>query len=258
MPDEKQSRSCVFCDQAPVTAEHAWPQWIGKVFAKAYGQADWKMNQQDREWTTKKLDGKVKRVCEACNRGWMSDLENAVRPILEPMILGLYGQVSLSPDDQGLVAFWAVKTAFMTSFLEHERTFTDAAHKELFATRRVPQNGIVWVAAYRGDSVRLVTHGGKCSLEAAGFIGKNGIIQREPVKLDGAVRTNRLGSVIFQTLIYEGDHLPLLGTKHGTGPNDQRIWPVVDRILPWPTNTRALDDLGFLLYAERKAARLRV
>jgi hypothetical protein len=40
-------------------------------------------------WPAKEVAGhKLRAVCGTCNSGWMSDLEAAVRPLIEPMIWG--------------------------------------------------------------------------------------------------------------------------------------------------------------------------
>ncbi|MGH2922380.1 MAG: hypothetical protein ACRDKU_09965, partial [Gaiellaceae bacterium] len=71
-----------------------------------------------RTWTAGKLDMKVRRVCESCNNGWMSELEKAAQPVLLPLIEGK--SKKLVPVEQEVVAVWAIKTALMCEFLYPE------------------------------------------------------------------------------------------------------------------------------------------
>lgn len=53
------------------------------------------------------------RVCDKCNSGWMSRLEQAVRPILIPLIEGQRSVLALSASERLLLARWTAKTAYM-------------------------------------------------------------------------------------------------------------------------------------------------
>lgn len=47
----------------------------------------------------------VRCVCQKCNNGWMSELENEIKPVLAPMINGY--RTLLTPDEQMTLARWA-------------------------------------------------------------------------------------------------------------------------------------------------------
>jgi len=50
-------------------------------------------------------------VCRSCNNDWLATLENDVSPIVRPMLWGEY--VAIPPDQQSLIATWAMKTALL-------------------------------------------------------------------------------------------------------------------------------------------------
>jgi hypothetical protein len=47
-----------------------------------------RIHEEPREYMTANTALKVGNVCQRCNNGWMSHLENDVKLILSPMVLG--------------------------------------------------------------------------------------------------------------------------------------------------------------------------
>lgn len=56
-----------------------------------------------------RTDAVLRRVCADCNSGWMSNLEDEVRPLLSPLIAG--ETIVVSGGDRELLLRWALKTA---------------------------------------------------------------------------------------------------------------------------------------------------
>ena len=149
---------CGFCGSATakITNEYILGQWIGPLFGA--GKPDlivrntFKLDDTAfQPWLTYRLDQRVRMACETCNNGWMSDLENTVRPIITPMILG-HARVLLTLRDQIAIATWAVKTAMVVEFLEkpHTRYFTQAERHSLMIDA-VPSRSMgahVWLGRY--------------------------------------------------------------------------------------------------------------
>jgi hypothetical protein len=79
----------------------------------------------------------------------MSDLEQEVRPLLEPM---LHGETRiLDGERQVLLARWAFKTTVMLEFTHpQERAIQPADTSWLYEQREPPQNAMIWIASYRG------------------------------------------------------------------------------------------------------------
>lgn len=108
------SRSCVFCGGRPVEREHLIPEWVGKCFPHRgpyphTKRAADEQGEQSKLYSAGVFRAKARIVCQPCNGGWMSDLENAVRPLLRWMMLT--GQsCALGADDQRVLARWSLKT----------------------------------------------------------------------------------------------------------------------------------------------------
>jgi hypothetical protein len=102
-------RQCIFCENKADSLEHLWPRWILNLVPKPdairikIGNSPAKI--------VKKTDHEIKAVCYRCNEGWMSDLENDLKPTLGQMIQD--SPIVLNPKDQTDIAVWAVKVAMV-------------------------------------------------------------------------------------------------------------------------------------------------
>jgi len=81
---------CAFCPStAALTGEHLWSDWINGVLPPAsytFKKLD-ATTKKESTWGGKELNLKAKVVCETCNSGWMSDIENGeAKPALSPLI----------------------------------------------------------------------------------------------------------------------------------------------------------------------------
>lgn len=154
-------RTCVFCGRSPVTREHVWPRWA-RVVWETEGQLPHfqQVVQEDRadlsrDWRQHACSTTVTVVCQACNNGWMADLEQRAKPMLEPMLQGRGRQ--LHAGGQRTLAAWALKTAMMIEHthgaVQHVIPREDYADlmKRLEPSARV----LIWMAAYGGETVAM-------------------------------------------------------------------------------------------------------
>lgn len=81
-------QGCVFCErQEKLTGEHAFPDWLRRAVGD--GGAQYGRRKPDgaiSQWQTIAYSTTVNDVCDRCNTGWMSDIENSVCTLLLPMI----------------------------------------------------------------------------------------------------------------------------------------------------------------------------
>ena len=84
-----EKRVCVFCGGTPVTLEHVWPRWVAAILADGGPvQVERGVDDEPATWQQVSLEVTIRRVCAICNNGWLSELEQAAKPRLEPLILG--------------------------------------------------------------------------------------------------------------------------------------------------------------------------
>lgn len=149
---------CAFCDNRNLTNEHVWPDWLRRaapsprqhlrVFRRRTDHTRGG-ERTERQWDAPPYSTRVRVVCDTCNNGWMSQLEDAVSPLLGPMLHG--NTKILDRERQALLAQWVFKTTAMLDFTyPQERAIQDADLRWLYEHRAPPPNVLIWVASYRG------------------------------------------------------------------------------------------------------------
>jgi hypothetical protein len=150
-------RQCLFCEKLADTHEDIWPRWLTKRFAGARpSQISATVRGIDLEpWRQVRPELRVKRVCESCNNGWMSDLENEAKLVIEPMLAGQ--SLVLGSSAQEVLAVWACKTAMAMEGVEepdlHMYTRDDRA--QLRESRTIPERTAIWMASSSEASLIL-------------------------------------------------------------------------------------------------------
>ena len=98
-------RACGFCGGQDVSKEHLWPEWILKIVRQTRGgerkrfTVEHERHGKTARFRSAKLETKVGMPCEMCNKGWMSELENSVRPF--PQVVSLRRLAHDSADRHG-------------------------------------------------------------------------------------------------------------------------------------------------------------
>jgi hypothetical protein len=236
-----QKRVCVFCGGTPVTLEHVWPRWVAAILADG-GPVQVERRGLDDEpatWQQVSLEVTVRRVCAVCNNGWLSELEQAAKPLLEPLILG--GTQNLTPAELDTVALWCVKTALLFQFTHPERRDAPDDHYPwLYEHRTPPPNTFVWIAGYAGTKWS--------SWYMHQILGL-----REPGGHDrgdrGYCATVTAGALVFQVIGI--DAIPPVEIEKAS-ENEQdiaQVWPSKGTALKLPPPLM-LDDASLPLFAD--------
>jgi hypothetical protein len=125
---------CIFWEpntpHTRLSREHIWGKWL-----KAYVQSTMKKHHMQGEVVGRPgtpisikstiragdpLKSKIKIVCEACNNGWMSRIQQRAKPFLIPLIEGstsVLGTVA-----QKAIATWCVMATMTAEYLTHDLT----------------------------------------------------------------------------------------------------------------------------------------
>lgn len=150
--------SCVFCGSTNLSREHVFPRWMHSFMPPRTNRAATvriSVEHKDRIDLVDDLhlrgslrDWQVKSVCAnyrgCCNNEWMRDIEDQVRPIIEPMLRG--ERVRLSEADQKIIATWAILKVMVV----HHRFVHHTQRKQMRARKEPPRQWNVWIAAYGG------------------------------------------------------------------------------------------------------------
>ncbi len=165
MAKKFQSRPrCQFCGgENPISDEHVFPKWIGKLLPPAPSERSHvktslrrALNPKTRTEITdaivhRKMAGPaqsrtVRRFCVDCNNGWMGRLEEKAMPVLTPLICG--DQPTLSAENLLAIARWAGLKAIVGEYtVEASRCISDSQRDLFFKTQTVSEGWTVELAA---------------------------------------------------------------------------------------------------------------
>ncbi len=96
----KQPKLCIFCHGATLTREHVIPDWIQEIIPKEDDHRHLfttflkiPLVRRARLKTSHLRQGhpisrKVRVVCKRCNSGWLSILEDELKPRIKALVLG--------------------------------------------------------------------------------------------------------------------------------------------------------------------------
>jgi hypothetical protein len=240
------ARTCVFCGGTPLTLEHVWPRWVaailsdgGPVEVEKRGLGD-----EPASWQQVSLEVTVRWVCAPCNNGWLSELEEAAKPILEPLILGRKRTLTLTEADT--VAVWCVKTALLFQLTHPERREApDAHYRWLFEHRVPPANTFAWLAGYNGALW-------------SGWYMHQMLELRDPGETDpsgrGYCATVTTGALVFQVTGLNAVDPAEIEKASDTEPYIVQVWPSKRKALQVPPPL-LLDDVSLPQFADPFGAR---
>lgn len=210
-----------------MSREHIWPMWFGRQFNSSFFNV--KFN--DRTWRAPSAAPLVvRRVCKACNEGWMGDIEQAASAILRPLVSASAGTTLSIPEQRALATF-AVLKAMLLTLLQPDGTMIPESEYERFYRQRRPSGGItvVWMAASFG--VKLT-----------------GQANVRPWRDDDDVINGYLITLAFHRVIFQvfdcfaaGLRLRISNERRGLGI----IWPPQSEMFAWPPDDGAFHDDAF-------------
>jgi hypothetical protein len=97
----------------------------------------------------------LRRICEPCNNGWMSRLEERAKPLMEPLMEGTTKLESLNEEQRQLLARWAAKTAIIETHAVGAESPVDGALLQWMRTHEDGAPGRFAVAAARFDHLGI-------------------------------------------------------------------------------------------------------
>jgi hypothetical protein len=217
-----------------VTKEHVIPRWVLEQLAPAGEGAPYIHRSAGRQWLAPGIDFTVKRVCKACNEGWMSrELEVPNISRLRPM---LHDEVALLDAEarMGLSA-WSYKTMAMALFRTSGPSYSSPAHlRYLHQHRRAPDEARVFLGRYEGPTDCLID----------GYTQRFDLSPTPDYRdsppdqiLSGELFKLRLGPLLVMCLVGSGGRVFVKSSATEVGFDDRLIpiWPgPAEGDLKWP------------------------
>jgi hypothetical protein len=250
------TRACIFCGGTPVTKEHLVGRWARRfadeeqrdIMQRTDREGEPQQPGDTREWQARVYDRQARVVCKPCNSGWMSDLETAVSLLLD--VESVDGRL-LNPDEQSLLATWAMKTALTLNAAQSPENRVMPAEVALSfgRDRHIPDGAQVWISSYTGDDDLIPAFAG---------LGIDLDDRQNPRRgwRDLSVITFVVGPFVFQVFAA----IAALGTTtlewtFPTGTHIAHLWPIQE-----PATWRHQPGLGaaeVVAFAEQIPASLR-
>jgi len=152
----KPQRYCIFCGGAGLSKEHLYAKWLRDYIPRVQPRHGIESTVYGAEGTTHETqwrDGdihsrKVRRVCKACNNGWMSSLQTDVRPFLVPMLEG--DATSLNRRAQKIIAAWASMAVMVGEHVIDDMAAVPQSDRDyLRQWQAAPPSWRIWIANYK-------------------------------------------------------------------------------------------------------------
>jgi hypothetical protein len=250
---ERERESVPFCWFCPATSgrkskEHIFPQWLSAHYgARTEVVTPHRVSAMTgkllSERPPKPLSGfKCGDVCGDCNNGWMSQLEDRVRPILTAD--KRTGRLTL--DEAGVLAHWFVKTAAVLNVSQPYRLLFPARDRHALATG-IPERAMARIFKARTQNGLVDWVQGAPS----GSFSPKGVPNEVATSLqERTLMTHiRVGDLVGVVILVPA---PLSVTKAVIEHDaSRRIWPLPDTLPKWgrlPVRKDYLDHFTSFTY----------
>jgi len=239
---------CVMCGlEAAPTREHVYPKWVRDgLGATGRTTITRTKGRRSHQQVTTGLTVILRRsVCRACNTGWMStSLESSVKDLLLPPMWGR--RSAFRPEEQRLIAAWAVKTALMLELkaVEDRRQAGYAPESNLRwlysrkADPEPPPGSQVWIACVDAELLTPDALTGWYTVTTS----------NRPHDMEYYAVTFSVGYLVFQVsgqdftepelLAGSGQPLATLQRPDELLSYVNAIWPARDLTIDWPRSYR--------------------
>jgi len=163
-------RDCLFCsthlNRSNRSREHVIPKWLVSRFEvnRCFG-THWTYPNEpivildEREHAALSLV--LGNVCQGCNTGWMAQLEEGTRPLMEALWDGRSPTV-LTFEKCNTIAKWTFKTAATLNYsVDYKRIIPLEHIRHFHTTGRLPENATVDLALCRRVGINWILGGNK-------------------------------------------------------------------------------------------------
>jgi hypothetical protein len=143
----KTAGKCIFCGGGGLTKEHVWSAWLHHLLPSAPYHFRAGRQKPIRQGSAKTI--KLRVVCRSCNNGWMSRLDENVKPILTPLVCGQ--ALVIDSQSQAILAAWVAMKVMIIEFDEPSVVLSSQVHRtKLMNSLEVPDGWQIWLGHCQG------------------------------------------------------------------------------------------------------------
>jgi len=235
-------RSCIFCDNVRLTKEHVWAKWLrdyipgppsgysisGQVVYPDTIERQIEHRQADHRNMT------VRHVCEECNNGWMSQLQNLCKGIIIPLLKGQY--TTLHRRRQTLLAAWICMTVMVCEYTQRDKIAVSRRDRRfLKKLQRPPSYWRIWISFISGDTstpiwshrVLPMVHSESDAIYDDGIPRPNS--HATTIRIGDNLIVHALGSASARSIVRRWRF-----DDKGANRKLIQIWPIRSSIIHWP------------------------
>jgi len=234
-----QARKCLFCGNgvghSSKSREHVLPVWLleslgGKnsdIFQGTHMTFPGLVRSHRRQGARTIVQG---QVCRACNGGWLSQMENRVKPLIVSM--NRDSKVALRSEELRLLGIWAYKTASLINITSNYRQlFTGRSFRSFYIERAPTQSYMVELGLalnasgtemrWRQSNIQFLLVNDEQDVFGS----------LEQIRNHSCVITLQVGRVLFQVV---GLPSPAWVSIPSEKPLSVELWPNPPEVLDWP------------------------
>ena len=150
---------CIFCGGWPLSKEHIWAKWLRRHLSfddVSHRSMTATMRPEGRSEFVKKHGGDIRGrgircVCEPCNSGWMSALQEKAKPTVLRMLDG--SPFGIDRDAQSDLSAWVSMAVMAAEQMDKSRIAISASDRIwLYQQRSAPPDWGIWIARHEISS----------------------------------------------------------------------------------------------------------
>jgi hypothetical protein len=248
---------CAFCQSPGLTREHIWADWLRRYIERTLESHTESVTVANRDGETETLfrrtgdphSRRIRCVCAACNNGWMSRLQVAVKPFLVPTLEGR--RISFHRRAQGVLAAWCAMTAMVVEQLYRQQAAIPQSHRDhLRLHHSAPSHWRIWLSRHEREKHKLISHramsfGTKEDFERIGVPFENWASNTQTTTV--CLGKHLLIHIMSSDIAWHNVRKYRFPVP--VAPYLYQIWPIRERIVSWPP-PGAFNDDGIALIAD--------
>ena len=243
-----EKRTCMFCDGRASTKEDAWPLWLVRMFPEPPGGVSVEAERKGtvlEPWRQRGHFMKIRYVCQSCNNGWMSALENEAKPLIQRLLSD--GVVDLEKERE-IIARWVLKTCMVFEAAGGSGWFYTKAERSTVREGTIPAGYTAFWAARCVDLSAIYCNA--YNLFEGRVASTSGV--------HGHVTSMAFGTLALQTMtvrpsdaVRPGVAIRLDGVNEEPWPNAApQLWPPIVAF-QWPPTVGLAGELGVNAFSDR-------
>lgn len=151
------TRICIYCGRnGSLSREHVFPDWMNDVLATktdvSFDMIEQNLVKDGVHRETRKSRGHVRQkiVCESCNNGWLSRIDNDSKKIVSALIKDEKNQI-IGLSEATLVTSLSAKMAINSDFMvPNDSAISEACRTAFYANRTPSDFWHIWIGRHKG------------------------------------------------------------------------------------------------------------